>query len=108
MAYSLPRADQWEYNENSNAMGFDAVQSFSQAPAQYFPVEGHNPYFSANEDSSTLFVPHQPENSSTMRLTTLHSQEGGYAPTNNCFPSYLPTQQDHYEENKVLTATTVA
>ena len=100
MAYSLPIADQWERDENSNAMGFDAVQSFSRAPAHYFRVEGYNPYFSANEDSSTLIVPHQPENSSTMQLATLQSQEGGYVPTNNYSPSYLPTQQDHFEENK--------
>ncbi len=77
MAYSLPTADQWECNENSNAMGFDAVQSFGQTPAHHFPVERYNPYFSANEDSSTLIVPHQPENSSTMQLAALQSQEGG-------------------------------
>jgi hypothetical protein len=83
-------------------MGFDAVQSFSQAPAQYLPVEGYNPYFSANGDSSTLLVPYQPENTNTMQLTTLQSQGDGYVPTNNYLPSYPPQQRDRFEENKSL------
>jgi hypothetical protein len=102
MAYSLPRADQWECDENSNAMGFDAVQSFSQAPAQYLPVEGDNPYFSANGDSSTLLVSYQPENTNTMQLATLQSQGDGYIPTNVYLPSYMPPRRDHFEESKSL------
>ena len=100
MAYSLPRADRWEGDENSCAMGFDAVEAFSRGPSDYVSMGEPYPGFFSGGDSSTLIVPQQSISSGTLRIETAHGGEGGFVYPNGGQNSLPFEQKGHYEERK--------